>query len=53
MKRILPAAMLGLTLALTTGACSGSQSGGSSNPDNQLDEAPGQEADEPEEIESS
>jgi hypothetical protein len=51
MKRILPAAVLGLTLALT-GACTDSQSGGDSFVDNQQDQAPGQEAEEPEEIET-
>jgi hypothetical protein len=51
MKRILPAALLGLTLALT-GACNDSQSGGDSYPDNQQDQAPGQEAEEPEGIET-
>ena len=50
MKRTLPAAVLALTLALT-GACGDSQSGGDSYPDNQQDQAPGQEAEEPEEIE--
>ena len=51
MKRILPAALLGLTLALT-GACTESQSGGDSFQDNQDDQAPGQVADEPEGIET-
>ena len=49
MKRILTAVLLALSLALT-GACSESQSGGSSNPDNQIDQAPGTDAEEPEEI---
>ena len=39
MKRSLSAVLLALSLVLT-GAC-GSQSGGSSNPDNQTDEVPG------------
>ena len=46
MKRILSAVLLALTLALT-GACTESQSGGSSNPDNQIDQAPGVDGDEP------
>jgi hypothetical protein len=47
MKRILSTALLALSLALT-GACTESQSGGSSNPDNQIDQAPGVDGDEPE-----
>ena len=39
MKRSVSAVLLALTMLLT-GAC-GSQSGGSSNPDNQFDEKPG------------
>jgi hypothetical protein len=57
MKRPLrksPAAAALIALALlSTGACDSSQSGGSSNPDNQIDEAPGQDAEEPEDIEPS
>ena len=41
MKRSVSAVLLALSLLLT-GAC-GSQSGGSSNPDNQTDEVPGSE----------
>ena len=46
MKRTASALLLALSLLLT-GACSSSQSGGSSNPDNQTDQAPGQDATEP------
>ena len=49
MKRSLSAVLLALTLLLT-GACQSSQSGGNSNPDNQVDQAPGVEADDPEEL---
>jgi hypothetical protein len=41
MKRTASAVLIALSLLLT-GACS-SQSGGSSNPDNQTDEVPGSE----------
>jgi hypothetical protein len=41
MKRSVSAVLLALSLLLT-GACN-SQSGGSSNPDNQTDEVPGSE----------
>lgn len=51
MKRTLAAVLLAVPLALT-GACSENVSG-DSNPDSQVDEAPGFEADEPEEIEPS
>lgn len=46
MTRTLAALLLALGLSLTA-ACNGSQSGGSSNPDNQIDEAPGQPGDDP------
>ena len=44
LARTASAAVLALSLLLT-GACN-SQSGGGSNPDNQIDEAPGQESSE-------
>jgi hypothetical protein len=46
MSRRLLAPLLALGLLLV-GGCSDSQSGGESNPDNQIDQAPGQPGDEP------
>ncbi len=46
MKRTASALLLVLSLLLT-GACTSSQSGGSSNPDNQSDQVPGRDATEP------
>ena len=48
MKRTLSAVLLATTVAFT-GACSGSQSGDSFD-DNQTDQAPGLEADDPEDV---
>ena len=52
MTRALSALLLALGLLLT-GGCDSSQSGGGSNPDNQIDEAPGRDDDELEEVEPS
>ena len=46
MTRALSALLLALGLSLTA-ACNDSQSGGASNPDNQVDQAPAQPGDEP------
>ena len=46
MTRPVSALLLALGLLLT-GACDSSQSGGESNPDNQIDQAPGQPGTEP------
>ena len=51
MTRALSALLLALGLLLT--GCNDSQSGGGSNPDNQLDEAPARDEGELEEVEPS
>ena len=52
MTRALSALLLALGLLLT-GGCNDSQSGGGSNPDSQLDEAPARDSGELEEVDPS